>query len=326
MKRLSLLELFTAIALGTAVVTGTLSAQGTIVTDSVSSPGLVGNVVGDNPVRRTLVYLPPSYQREPTRRYPVLYLLHGATSVPEEWVDGSYDGFDIRVALDSLMGAGTIPELIVVMPNADNVLGAGFYANSPATGNWQDFVVRDLVRHADTRYRTDPRASKRALVGHSMGGFGAFNIAFDHPDVFGFVYAISPCCMGFVGRTGPAPAWAALWKVKRWQDAPPNVRLLLGMAAALDGSRADPRLFTELPFDVQHDSTLVANPKVQARWLARMPPGRASAMVRRGDHQPVIVIESGSEETQLRLGIEVLRARLDSLRVRYADTTPNESL
>jgi hypothetical protein len=93
------------------------------------------------------------------------------------------------------------------------------------------------------------------------------------------------------------------------------------MAAALDGSRADPRLFTELPFDVRQDSTVVANPKVRARWLGRMPPDRASAMVRRGDRQPVIVIESGSEETQLRLGIELLRARLDSLGIRYADTT-----
>ena len=321
MKRLSLLELFTATALATAAISGTLGGQGTIVKDSVSSRGLVGNVVGDSAVRRTLVYLPPSYQREPTRRYPVLYLLHGATSVPEEWVDGTYQGFDIRVAMDSLVAAGTIPELIVVMPNADNALGAGFYANSAATGNWQDFVVRDLVRHVDRRYRTDPRASKRALVGHSMGGFGAFNIGFDHPDVFGFVYAISPCCIGFVGRLGPSPAWGVLSKIKRWQDAPPNVRLLLGMVAALDGSRTDPRLFTELPFDVRADSTAVPNPNVQARWLARMPPDRASAMVRRGDRQPMIVIESGSEETQLRLGIEVLRGRLDSLGIRYADTT-----
>ena len=321
MKRLSLLELLTAIAIGTGAGHDALAAQGTIVKDSVSSPGLVGNVVGDRPVRPTLVYLPPSYQRETTRRFPVLYLLHGATSVPEEWIDGSYQGFDIRVALDSLVAAGMLPELIVVMPNADNALGAGFYANSPATGNWADFVVQDLVRHVDARYRTDPRASKRALVGHSMGGFGAFNIAFDHPDVFGFVYAISPCCNGFIGRTGPSPVWAALWKIKRWQDAPGNVRLLLGMAAALDGSRTDPRLFTELPFDVRGDSTVVPNAKVQARWLARMPPGRALAMVRRGARQPVIVIESGSDETELRLGIQVLRARLDSLHIRYADTT-----
>jgi pimeloyl-ACP methyl ester carboxylesterase len=320
MKPLSLLEVFTAIVLGPAAARGILAAQGTIVTDSVSSPGLAGNVVGDNPVRRTLVYLPPSYQRDPTRRYPVLYLLHGATSVPEEWVDGSYQGFDIRVAMDSLVTARAIPEPIVVMPNADNALGPGFTPTHLPQGTGKICRARPRASRR-RRYRTDARASKRALVGHSMGGFGAFNIAFERPDVFGLVYAISPCCMGFVGRCGPSPAWAALWKIKRWQDAPANVRLLLGMAAALDGSRTDPRLFTEPPFDAKGDSTVVPNRTVQGRWLGRMPPDRASDMVRRGDRQPAIVIESGSEETQLNLGIAVLRARLDSLGIRYADTT-----
>lgn len=297
-------------------------AQGALVTDSVSSPGLVGNVLGDSPVRRTLVYLPPSYSREPARRYPVVYLLHGATSVPEEWIDGSYQGMNLRLVLDSLIAAKAIPELIVVMPNADNKLGAGFYANSPATGNWEDFVVRDLVGDVDRKYRTVARGSQRALVGHSMGGFGALAIAFKHPSQFGLVYAVSPCCIGFVGRFAPAsPAWSVLAKATRWQDAAERAYLWLGMASALDGSRTDPRLFSQLPFAPGAGAAAVPNVVVQARWLAKMPPDLASAMVRRGDRPPVIVMESGSEETELLEGVAVLRARLDSLRVPYADTT-----
>jgi pimeloyl-ACP methyl ester carboxylesterase len=288
----------------------------------VSSPGLASNVVGDSPVRRTLVYLPPSYRRDPTRRYPVLYLLHGATSLPQEWIDSTYGGFDMRVAMDSLVAASATPEMIVVMPDANNALEAGFYANSPATGNWEDFVVRDLVHHVDERYRTERQPSRRALVGHSMGGFGALAIGFKRPDVFGLVYAISPCCIGFVGRLAPSnPAWTTLATVQRWQDAPAGVRLLLGMTAALDGSRSRPRLFDELPFTTKPDGSTVPNPAVQARWLARMPPDLASAMVRRGDRQPVILIESGSEEVALNEGVKLLRARLDSLRIRYSDTT-----
>ncbi len=322
MSRPNLLARLTAVVVAAAVTPATLAAQGTIVTDPVSSPGLASNVVGDSPVRRTLVYLPPSYGRDLTRRYPVLYLLHGATSLPDEWVDGTYQGLDLRVSLDSLIEASAIPELIVVMPDANNKLEAGFYANSPATGNWEDFVVQDLVGNVDRRYRTDARASKRALVGHSMGGFGALNIGFNHAQVFGLIYAISPCCIGFVGRQAPSSrAWAALSKTRRWQGAPDEAGILLGMAAALDGSRTDPRLFVELPFVVGTDGAAVPNATAQARWLARMPPDRASAMVQRGDRPPVIVIESGSEETMLRLGVELLRARLDSLSVRYADTT-----
>jgi len=298
----------------------TLAGQSALVTDSVSSPGLASNVVGDGPVRRVLVYLPPSYPHDPARRYPVLYLLHGVTSVPDEWIDGTYQGLDLQVTLDSLVTAAAIPEFIVVMPDANNALEASWYANSRATGNWEDFVVRDLVRHVDGHYRTDDRAARRALVGHSMGGFGALAIGFNHPGVFGLVYAISPCCIGFVGRLAPsAPAWRALSAVRRWQDAG-QVALFVGLAAALDGSVSNPRLFDELPFDSREDGTHVLNPAVQARWLARMPPDLASAMVRRGDRQPVVVLEAGSEESGILAGIRLLRGRLDSLRIRYDDT------
>ena len=309
--------------LGTLLVAQSLAvAQGSVVTESITSPGLAGNVLGDSPVRRTLVYLPPSYSRDSARQYPVLYLLHGATSVPEEWIDGSYQGMNLGLVLDSLIGAKAIPEMIVVMPNADNKLGAGFYANSPVSGNWEDFIVRDVVGYVDRKYRTLARASRRALVGHSMGGFGALAIAFKHPTTFGFVYAMSPCCIGFVGRFGPTSrGWPALVTTTRWQDAPPNVHIFLGMAAALDGSRTDARLFTELPFNVSSDGAVVRNRTVQARWLAKMPPDLASAMMRRGDRPPVIVMESGSEEKELLEGVAVLRTRLDSLHVKYADTT-----
>lgn len=299
-----------------------LHGQGTVVTDSVFSPGLASNLVGDSPVRRVLVYLPPSYRNEPSRRYPVLYLLHGTTSVPEEWLDGSYQGFSLQVALDSLVSAAAIPEFIVVMPDANNALEAGWYANSPVTGNWEDFVVQDLVHFVDQHYRTDDRVARRALVGHSMGGFGALAIGFNHPEVFGLVYAISPCCFGFVGRLAPSSSvWPAMSAVTRWQDAPGSIQSVVGLAAALDGSRANPRLFDELPFSVRPDGTVVPNGAVQARWLDRMPLDRASAMVRRGDRQPVLLLEAGSEESGILAGIRLLRERLDSLRIRYADTT-----
>ena len=299
---------------------GVLAGQGTLVIDSVSSPGLGANVVGDSPIRKVLVYLPPSYRREPTRRYPVLYLLHGATSTPEEWLDGVYQGMNLQLTLDSLIAAVAIPEFIVVMPDANNALGADWYTNSPATGNWQDFVVQDLVGHIDRQYRTDANRSRRALVGHSMGGFGALAIGFEHPNVFGLVYAISPCCIGFVGRLAPtSPAWPALSTVTNWKIALDRVGLVIGMAAALDGQRSDPRLFSELPFELRNGA-IVPNAAAQSRWLAKMPPDLASAMVRRGERAPAIHIEAGSQETPVLEGMVLLRGRLDSLRISYSDT------
>jgi pimeloyl-ACP methyl ester carboxylesterase len=190
-------------------------------------------------------------------------------------------------------------------------------------GNWEDFVVRNLVDHIDGSYRTDNRPARRALVGHSMGGFGALAIGFKHPGVFGLIYAVSPCCMGFVGPLAPsARTWPALAAMTRWQEPPPGmVGILVGLAAALDGSRTSPRLFDELPFSSGPDGTLVANPAAQSRWLAKMPPDLASAMVRRGDRQPVLLLEAGSQEAGIREGIQFLRSRLDSLSITYNDST-----
>lgn len=74
-----------------------VSGQGTLVDDSVASPGLVTNAVGDRSVRPLAVYLPPFYHTQSNRRYPVLYMLHGVTSEPGEWLDGkTYQGIDLR--------------------------------------------------------------------------------------------------------------------------------------------------------------------------------------------------------------------------------------
>jgi pimeloyl-ACP methyl ester carboxylesterase len=60
------------------------------------------------------------------------------------------------------------------------------------TGNWEDFVVRDVVRYVDDNYKTLPYPQSRGITGYEMGGFGALNLAMLHPDVFSTVYAISP--------------------------------------------------------------------------------------------------------------------------------------
>jgi hypothetical protein len=208
------------------------------VTDSVTSAGLAGNVVGASSRRPVVVYLPPSYKRNRARRYPLLYMLHGATSVPEEWLDGTtYQGLDLRVALDSLIAARAIPELILAIPNSDIALGSQWYANSPVLGNWEDFIVRDVVGFVDRHYRTVARREGRALFGHSMGGFGVLAIGFKHPGRFGFVYASSPSRIAFTGTIAPgAVTWDSLARLERWQDGSYDLRLAIGLAAAFDGS------------------------------------------------------------------------------------------
>ena len=98
--------------------------------------------------------------------------------------------------MDSLISAGTIPELIIVAPNGRNAYKHSFYLNSTVTGRWEDYVVEDVVGFVDANYRTLLGLAVRGIAGHSGGANGAFFIAMRHSDVFGAVYAMAPCCSG----------------------------------------------------------------------------------------------------------------------------------
>src|SRR5262249_47326006 len=97
-----------------------LAGEGQLVSATVHSRALEGNLLGDTADRSVLVYLPPSYDSTPTKRYPVVYLLHGNTLRNTVWTEGRIQGLHIKTALDALIAAGTIREMIVVMPDAYN--------------------------------------------------------------------------------------------------------------------------------------------------------------------------------------------------------------
>jgi S-formylglutathione hydrolase len=236
--------------------------RGTLVQDTVASAALAGNPLGDSPRRHVAVYLPPGYAAS-RRRYPVVYLLHGFFGRPDQWTER----FDVAQAMDSLIAAGAVRPMIVVMPDAYNGYGGSFYANS-AAGRWADFTAGDLVRHVDRRYRTVAEARGRAVAGWSMGGWGALHLAAERSDVFGAAYALSPCCLGPKGvdeiwRRGRA--WRATLALRERPppDADFRVMLQLALAATASPNPARPPLYADLPYRLEGDS-LAAVPGVRA--------------------------------------------------------------
>ena len=146
---------------------------------------------------RYFLYLPPDYGTA-GRRYPVLYMLHGASGDKEEWA-----ALGLIDAADQSIRAGELPPLLIVLPQGD----WGYWANHADGGpRWGDYLAEDLVRHLDASYRTLPGPADRAIGGLSMGGWGALHLAFTHPDVFAVVGAHSPTLrpddgsLGFLGR------------------------------------------------------------------------------------------------------------------------------
>ncbi len=122
------------------------------------------------------VYLPPSYDVDISKRYPVLYLLHGYGGSDESW---RFD--NVNVVLDSLIKVGKIVEMIVVMPDADT----SFYANSyDKKRMYEQYIVEDLIAYIDATFRTIPHRETRAIDGVSMGGFGSMLLGMKYFDKF----------------------------------------------------------------------------------------------------------------------------------------------
>ncbi|MHB8644699.1 MAG: alpha/beta hydrolase [Thermomicrobiales bacterium] len=123
-----------------------------------------------NALGRTMPYtllLPAGYDTERERRYPVLYLLHGAWSNHTEWVT--------RTKLAN--HAAPFP-LIIVCPEGEN----SCYLNGANGERWEEYIVADLPAHTEATCRTRADRSGRAIAGLSMGGFGASNCGMRHPE------------------------------------------------------------------------------------------------------------------------------------------------
>jgi S-formylglutathione hydrolase len=116
-------------------------SQSEVVDITVHSPSLEHNLLGDPADQPAAVYLPDAYRKEPQRRFPVLYFLHGYSDRTSRHVAGQM----IANAMDRDIAAGIAQPMIVVLPNGINKYRGSFYANSAATGNWDDYITRDVV-------------------------------------------------------------------------------------------------------------------------------------------------------------------------------------
>ncbi|HEX8271680.1 MAG TPA: alpha/beta hydrolase-fold protein [Longimicrobiaceae bacterium] len=276
-------------------------ARGTLVREVVRSEALRRNRLGDPVDRAVAVYLPPSYAASPRRRYPVVYLLHGFDGGPDQWAG---ERMRLPQAMDSLTAAGAVREMIVVMPDGRNAFGGSFFANSVSTGHWEDFLVRDVVGQVDRRFRTVRSPRARGIGGWSMGGHAALGVGARHPEVFGAVYALSPCCLGdlwadFSADTSAgAKLWAEAAAAREEQEiagAGFHARLALAIAALASPDSAHPRWGMLLPYQAGPEG-LHWTPPIHDRWSA-VSPELLVARHRRGFARlGAIAFDAGTED------------------------------
>jgi len=162
------------------------------------------NLTGPNEV---CVVLPPSYDRSPERRYPVLYFLH----------DGYGDGRTLvrrGVAADALaaMRAGELPEFVIVAPDGP---GTWFSDSYDGSEKFEQFLAGDLPREIASHYRILEDASSRGITGISMGGYGAVKTALKHPGEYGSVSSVSGAIIPFEWEELQRYSWIARFTLMR---------------------------------------------------------------------------------------------------------------
>lgn len=142
---------------------------------------LKGNHLGDPHIRRFPVYLPPEYDSSPDNRYPVVFGLTGFTGTGVMYLNKRFLQQSLDEVLDELILKQGMPGVIYVLPDCLTALGGSQYVNSSAVGDYEDYIVQELVPFIDERFRT---TGHRGCIGGSSGGIGSFTLAAKHPSVF----------------------------------------------------------------------------------------------------------------------------------------------
>ncbi|HEY0405985.1 MAG TPA: alpha/beta hydrolase-fold protein [Pyrinomonadaceae bacterium] len=128
------------------------------------------------------ISLPPSYDREAKRRYPVLIFLHGFNNSERDWEERG-----MQARLEELRASGKVGEFIIAMPYG----ARSFYLNGKDGTRYEDAIVKDFIPFVDKTYHTLGTPRARMIEGISMGGYGALMIAFKHSQMFAAVSAHS---------------------------------------------------------------------------------------------------------------------------------------
>ena len=165
-----------------------------IIHTRVESAHLAGNLLGDPSERDLFVYLPPGYE-DSDQRYPTAYLLQAFGETVAEIVTPPTDGQrwspPIEDVLEPVFRRMGVPPMIVAIPDGWSRWGCGQWVDSPVTGNFEQYLLHDVVPAVDAAYRTIPAAGSRGLFGFSSGGFGSWNVGSRNPEVFGALAMLS---------------------------------------------------------------------------------------------------------------------------------------
>lgn len=298
---------------------------GRYVEHDFSSRVLADNPLGDPSTRPLWVYLPPSYEKEPERRYPTLYLIQGLTGQLDMWKNRFAFRKNVLELVDDLFASPDVPPCIVVFVDCWTRYGGSQFIDSPGTGNYMTYLCDEVVSFVDVKYRTLAKREHRGVSGKSSGGYGAMVVPMLRPDVFG---GLATHAGDALFETCYQPQWRETCRLLRdrydgsfekfWQALEKGPAL----ARPEDGSimndwcmaacySADADGTVRMPFDPRTGKLI---PEIWEKWLAWDPVRMAKKHADALRSMRAIYIDAGNrDEFYLDLGAQAFKDELDAL-------------
>ena len=310
-----------------------LNLHGDVQVDFITSAALQKNALNDPAERPVAVYLPPHYDPQGSRRYPVLYCLHGYTGNVAGSLAARAWEQNVIQRMDGLIVRHEMEPALLVLVDGFTRLGGSQYVNSIHNGDYATYVTRDVTAHVDSAYRTVAKEGARAVLGKSSGGFGALHLCMRYPGVFaalashsGDSYFQYSHTRGFpvAQRTLEKYQWNIARFVEHFEDSNKRPQHeyetmeMLGYAAAYSPAGAH-AFDLDLPFDRE---TGELREDVFARWLAFDPVQECTSKRPELERLRLRYIDCGRrDEYALDIGARVLvqRMREMGLQVRHEE-------
>jgi len=254
--------------------------------------------------RDLYIYLPPGVQGKSDRKCPALLAVVGFTGTGASLFNRDPLAEDLKSRMDRLIAKGAMPPTIVVAPDCFTRLGGNQYINSSATGNYEDYLIHEIIPFVEKTYSV----GHWGVFGKSSGGYGSIVLGMRHPEIFKaladhsgdanfelcYIPDVPKALDSFLKAGGPRE-----WLEKFWADSNRHRREynnplnILAMAAHYSPNPDSPHLGIDFPFDLK---TGAFNFEVWERWRAWDPVNMVDKHVGNLKKLRLIYIDCGTKD------------------------------
>lgn len=225
------------------------------------------NVLKNNPlkdpwIRDLLIYFPESYPKNKSKKYPTILLLPSYGNDNRSFNNTNPFSLTIFERLEKLIDNHLCGEMILVIPNCFNKLGGSQYLNSIAIGNYNDYIINEIIPFIDSNFNI----GKKAIMGKSSGGYGAIIMGMKYPNIFSAIAAHSfdsafeycylkdfPITLNTLKKNGGVKKWYSNFWKKEFKEGRDDFTTLniLSMAAHYSPNQKNLQMNIDLPFDLE---------------------------------------------------------------------------